>query len=211
MAPYRNEEQISLHTWPHSVTQIEPDMALQGFHHISTIASSLERTDAFYRGALTLPLVRKTIDSDDPEVEHWYWGRDGGRPGTLITAFPIGHEHEGGKPIDGRAGVGVIDHFALDAGMDEEALRQWSTDLLRRGLEVTLLSADQPRSVSLRSPDGHVVELVSALPGGRSVDDTAFGSDHDVSSSRAPRSGVTAGEGSVHDSVSGGESVSERT
>ncbi len=210
MAPYRNEELIRVRTSPHPVTQIEPDMALQGLHHISTIASSLDETDRFYRDALGLPLVRKTLDHDDPEVEHWYWGLDGGRSGTVITAFPIVHAHQGGKPIYGHAGVGVVDHFALDVDMDEEALRHWSTDLLSRGLEVTSLSADQPRSVSLRSPDGHVVELVAALPG-RAVDDTARDSDHDVSSAGALRSGVAAGEDSFHDSVSSGESVSERT
>jgi glyoxalase family protein len=210
MAPYRNEELIGIHTWPHSVTQIESDMALQGLHHVSTIASSLDETDRFYRDALGLPLVRKTLDHDDPEVEHWYWGLDGGRPGTVITAFPIVHAHQGGKPIEGRAGVGVVDHFALDVDMDEEALRHWSTDLLSRGLEVTSLSADQPRSVTLRSPEGHVVELMAALPG-RAVDGTARDSDHDVSSTGALRSGVAAGEDRFPDSVFSGESVSDRT
>jgi len=210
MAPYRNEDRIRMRTWPHPVTQIEPDMQLQGFHHISTIASSLEQTDRFYRDVLSLPLVRKTLDHDDPEVEHWYWGLDGGRPGTVITAFPIVHAHEGGKPVYGHTGVGVVDRFALDVDMDEEGLRHWGSDLLSRGLEVTSLSADQPRSVSLRSPDGHVVELVAALPG-RAVDDTTRDSDHDVSSSGALRSGVAVDEDSFHDSMSSGESVSERT
>jgi glyoxalase family protein len=210
MAPYRNEEEISMQTWPRPVTKIEPDMQLQGLHHISTIASSLEQMDRFYRDVLGLPLVRKTLDADDPEVEHWYWGLEGGRPGTVITAFPIVHAHQERKPIDGRAGVGVVDHFALDVGLDEVALSRWSTDLLDRGLEAAALFADQARSVSLRSPDGHVVELVAALHE-LAGDDAASDSGHDVSSSGALRSGVAAGENNVRDNVSSGESVSQRT
>ena len=164
MAPYRNEEEIGSRTWREQVTEIAPDMALQGFHHISAVTSSLQKTDRFYRGALRLPLVRKTLDHDDPEVQHWYWGLDGGRPGTVVTAFPIVHRNEGGRRIRGRAGVGVADHFALALDVDDHALGQWSIDLGTRGLEVTPGSSDGYRSISVHSPDGYVVELVADQP-----------------------------------------------
>jgi hypothetical protein len=76
--------------------------------------------------------------------------------------------------------------------------------------EVTSLSADHPRTVALRSPDDHVMELIAALPG-RFVDDTARDSDHDVNSSGTLRAGVAAGEYNVHAGVSSGEFVRERT
>src|SRR4051794_38038807 len=37
MAPYRDDAAIQRLTWPEAVTEIEPDMVLQGIHHISTI------------------------------------------------------------------------------------------------------------------------------------------------------------------------------
>jgi glyoxalase family protein len=163
MAPYRDEESISSQTWPHPVAQIEPDMQLQGFHHISTIASSLEQTDHFYRDILGLPLVRKTLDHDDPEVEHWYWGLDGGRPGTIITAFPIVHAHGEGKPVHGHTGVGVVGRFALDVDMDEKALENWSA--APSGHEVTSLPVHQAPSVSVLTPDGQAIDLVAAGAG----------------------------------------------
>jgi glyoxalase family protein len=164
IAPFRNEELIRIHTWPHSVTEIEPDMALQGLHHIATITSSLERTDAFYREILALPLVRRTVDSDDPEVERWYWGLEGGRPGTLVTAFPIVHPHEGGRAVDGRVGPGVALHYALDLG-SPEALQSWVTSLSAAGIEGTSMLDEAGRqAISLHDPDGQRIELVTAGP-----------------------------------------------
>lgn len=165
MAPFRNEEEIDLQSWPHPVTRIEPDMTLQGLHHVAAITSSLERTDAFYRDMLALPLVRKMIDSDDPEVERWYWGPAGGRPGALVTAFPIVHANSGGRPMAGRVGPGVPLHYALDMG-SPAALQDRVSSLSAAGIEVTsrLDEVDSP-GVSTRDPDGQVIELVTAAPG----------------------------------------------
>jgi glyoxalase family protein len=164
MAPYRDEEEIVHRTWPQPVTQIDPDMVLQGLHHIATITSSLEVTDVFYREVLALPLVRKTIDSDDPEVERWYWGLDGGRPGTLVAAFPIVHPRGGGRAVDGRVGPGVALHYALDVG-SPEAVQSWATALSASGMEVTAMldEAGSP-AISLHDPDGQGIELVTAEP-----------------------------------------------
>jgi glyoxalase family protein len=169
MAPYRNEELIDIHSWPDPVTEIAPDMVLQGLHHIATIASSLDRADAFYREVLALPLVRKTIDSDDPEVERWYWGLEGGRPGTLVTAFPIVHPHEGGRAIYGRAGPGVPLHYAVDLG-SPDALASWLTSLSAAGIEgASMLDETGRQAISVHDPDGQGIELVTTdarlLPG----------------------------------------------
>jgi glyoxalase family protein len=162
IAPFRNEELIAAQTWPQPVTQIEPDMALRRIHHVATITSSLERTDAFYRDVLALSLVRKTIDTDDPEVERWYWGLDGGKHGGLVMAFPIVHPHETNPAVQGRAGPGIALHYALKAG-SPEGLRGWLTVLSASQTDVTS-GPDEAGSqaVCLRDPDGQVVELVTA-------------------------------------------------
>jgi glyoxalase family protein len=150
MAPYRNEELIDIHSWPDPVTGIAPDMALQGLHHIATITSSVER---------------KTIDSDDPEVERWYWGLKGGQPGTLVTAFPIVHPHEGGRAVYGRVGPGVPLHYAVDLG-SPEALARWVTSLSAAGIEGTSMLDEAGRqAISVHDPDGEIIELVTAEPG----------------------------------------------
>lgn len=162
MAPFRDEDAISRRTWPHPVTEIEPEMAIQGLHHVATITSSLQQTDAFYREVLGLPLVRKTVDSDDPEVQRWYWGLDGGRPGALVTAFPIVHPGADNTAIYGRGGPGVPIHYALDAG-SPATLLEWVRSLSTAGIEVTSIPAEAGRqAISFHDPDGEVVELVAA-------------------------------------------------
>jgi catechol 2,3-dioxygenase-like lactoylglutathione lyase family enzyme len=164
MAPYRDEEQVRIYTWPYPITEIQPDMALQGLHHVATITSSLERTDAFYRERLALPLVKKTIDSDDPEVERWYWGPVSGRSGALITSFPIVHPHEGGRAVYGEVGPGVASHYALTMGSHEDLQNRVSA-LALAGVEATpVLNEAGSSAVSLHDPDGQVIELVTAEP-----------------------------------------------
>jgi glyoxalase family protein len=161
MAPYRDEEIISARIWRQPVTSIEPDMALQGVHHVAIITSALERTDAFYRDTLGLPLVRKTIDSDDSEVERWYWGLDGGRPGTLVAAFPIVHAHGGGREVHGISGPGIVLHYAL--GLEgPDLLQERVSTLSQHGIDATPAVDEMGRPAAcLRDPDGQVIELVA--------------------------------------------------
>jgi glyoxalase family protein len=71
----RDEERINATTWPEPVANIPPDMALsEGMHHITAIASDIERTDAFFGGLLGMRRVKMTSNFDDPDSAHWYWG-----------------------------------------------------------------------------------------------------------------------------------------
>jgi glyoxalase family protein len=59
-----------------------------GIHHITTIAGSARRNLDFYTGTLGLRLVKRTVNFDDPETYHLYYGDSAGRPGTILTFFP---------------------------------------------------------------------------------------------------------------------------
>ena len=59
-----------------------------GIHHITALASDPQANLDFYTGVLGLRLVKKTVNFDDPEVYHLYYGDDLGRPGTILTFFP---------------------------------------------------------------------------------------------------------------------------
>jgi glyoxalase family protein len=59
-----------------------------GLHHITAIAASAQRNYDFYTGVMGLRLVKKTVNFDDPETYHFYFGDETGSPGTLLTFFP---------------------------------------------------------------------------------------------------------------------------
>lgn len=58
-----------------------------GLHHITCIAGSAQRNVDFYAGTLGLRLVKQTVNFDDPNSYHLYYGDESGAPGTLVTFF----------------------------------------------------------------------------------------------------------------------------
>ncbi len=158
----RDEARIAAETWPEPVPLITVDMALdQGMHHITAIGSDIQRTHAFYGELLGMQRVKMTSNFDDPTSAHWYWGVDGGLPGTLITYF----ERDPRREPPARLGAGQTHHFAL-AVADEETQLAWRERLLQAGLRVSpVMDRIYFKSIYTNDPDGHIVELATAGPG----------------------------------------------
>jgi catechol 2,3-dioxygenase-like lactoylglutathione lyase family enzyme len=137
----------------------ERRLRIAGIHHITLICSDVERSLDFYRNLLGMRVVKQTVNEDDRGARHLFFGDEEGRPGTLITCLEYPELDEG---VVGR---GSTHHFALNVGSEEE-LSGWRDYLLSRGIPVTeLLDRKYYKSVYLRDPDGHIVELASAGPG----------------------------------------------
>jgi glyoxalase family protein len=158
----RDEARIAATTWPEAVPAITGDMALLGgMHHITAIGADIERTHAFLGDILGMQRVKMTSNFDDPQSAHWYWGADGGRPGTLITYF----ERDPKRVRHARMGAGQTHHYAL-AVPDEETQLAMRDKLLRAGLRVTdVRDRVYFKSIYTNDPDGHIVELATAGPG----------------------------------------------
>ncbi len=165
-APGRNEAAIRNLTWPEPVDQITPEMELHGLHHISAMAADIDRTDEFYQHVLGMPLIRKSINYDDPEMPHWYWGVGEGLPGTIITYFGMNHLLARGlRPISGQVGRGLTHHFAFEVSNDE-ALQSWRERLQGHGLQVTpVLDRKYFHSIYFADPDGHILEIATSTSG----------------------------------------------
>ena len=85
--------------------------------------------------------------------------RRGRRPGTLITCLEYPELDEGS------VGRGSTHHFAL-AVESEEELEAWRGYLVCQGIPVTdVLDRTYFKSLYLRDPDGHIVELATVGPG----------------------------------------------
>jgi catechol 2,3-dioxygenase-like lactoylglutathione lyase family enzyme len=132
-------------------------MQLRGLHHITAIASDLDRTVAFYRDLLGLAVVQDGPSDDDPQARHVWFGASG--PGTLLSFM-----HYPELP-DGVVGVGSTHHFALvvDSAEEQEA---WRDYLREHGVECTeVLDRGPFKSIYIRDPDGHIVEIATRGPG----------------------------------------------
>lgn len=63
-------------------------MGGRGIHHVTLVASDVERSCRFYGSVLGLRLVKQTVSHEDPGTYHLCFGDESGRPGTLLTLFP---------------------------------------------------------------------------------------------------------------------------
>jgi glyoxalase family protein len=75
-----------------------------GLHHVTATVNEAQEDLDFYCRVLGLRLVKKTINFDNPNVYHFYYGDERGSPGTIWTTFP--YKGRGVQP--GRHGAGQI-------------------------------------------------------------------------------------------------------
>jgi glyoxylase I family protein len=130
-------------------------LRITGIHHITLICQDLDRSTAFYRNLLGMRMVRQTVNDDDRDARHLVFGDDEGRSGTLVTCL----EYPQLEP--GTVGIGSTHHFAL-AVESEEELRGWREYLTSQGAACTeVLEREFSKSIYLRDPDGHIVELAT--------------------------------------------------
>jgi glyoxylase I family protein len=128
-------------------------MRLDGLHHVTAICSDLERTTAFYRDVLGLTVVREGHNDDDPDARHFWFGDRSGTPGTLVSFM------EYPAMETGRVGVGSTHHFAFAVATADE-LDAWRDWLRSRDVSCTdVFDRGALRSIYLRDPDGHILEL----------------------------------------------------
>lgn len=59
----------------------------KGIHHITAITADPQKNLDFYEGFLGQRLVKKTVNFDDPNAYHLYYGDAVGSPGTIMTFF----------------------------------------------------------------------------------------------------------------------------
>lgn len=68
-----------------------------GLHHITAIAGDAQRNHDFYTKILGLRMIKKTVNFDDPQTYHLYFGDKVGTPGSILTFFPWTRVKQGKK------------------------------------------------------------------------------------------------------------------
>lgn len=128
-------------------------MNLTGIHHLTAMASDPQHNLDFYVGVLGLRLVKKTVNFDDPNTYHLYYGDRIGTPGTIPTFFPwVGAAR-------GRVGAGSVRVTSL--GIPQTALSFWMDRLtsLRVAFQMVQDLAGA-RGLEFSDPDGMILRLV---------------------------------------------------
>src|SRR3954453_18505816 len=101
-------------------------MRLNGLHHLTMITGDAQANVDFYAGVLGLRLVKKTVNFDQPEAYHLYFGDEQGAPGSILTWF------EFPDVAPGRAGAGMI-HLIRLGVPSAESLEFWAERLAAPG------------------------------------------------------------------------------
>jgi glyoxalase family protein len=125
-------------------------MKLEGIHHISAITGDAPGNVEFYAGVLGLRMVKRTVNQDEPNVYHLFYGDEKGSPGMDLTFF----EYPGAAP--GVPGGGMV-HRIVWRVSSREALEFWQERLQAHGVGAGLTGD----SLLFRDPEGLAHELVT--------------------------------------------------
>jgi glyoxalase family protein len=124
-------------------------LRLEGIHHISAITGDAPGNVEFYTGVLGMRMVKRTVNQDEPNVYHLFYGDELGSPGMDLTFF----EYPDAAP--GVAGAGMVHRIVWRVG-SAESLEFWREHLEARGVPAAL-GAD---SLLFSDPEGLEHELV---------------------------------------------------
>lgn len=126
-----------------------------GLHHITAIAGDPQRNYDFYTGVLGLRFIKKTVNFDNPQTYHFYFGDETGTPGTILTFFPWPRVKQG------KNGAGM----ATEIGY---SVPKGSLDFWKKRFEEENVRHDDinerfgEKFISFTDPDGLWLSLVEA-------------------------------------------------
>jgi glyoxalase family protein len=124
-------------------------MKLEGIHHISAITGDAAGNVEFYTGVLGLRMVKRTVNQDEPNMYHLFYGDEHGSPGMDLTFF----EYPGAAR--GVAGAGMV-HRIVWRVASAQSLEFWRERLEANGVGAALTED----SLLFGDPEGLEHELV---------------------------------------------------
>ena len=152
-----------------------------GLHHVTATVDDAQADLDFCIELLGMRLVKKTVNFDNRNVYHFYYGNERGEPGTIWTTFP----YKGYGVRVGAKGAGqvVTTAFSVPVG----SLEFWRNRLQHAGVAFNDVEAffGEP-AIAFNDPSGLRFELIatnrdSRQPWAREVaDDAAIRGIHSV-------------------------------
>ncbi|MFT4309877.1 MAG: ring-cleaving dioxygenase [Candidatus Woesearchaeota archaeon] len=122
------------------------------FHHITAICSNPISNIEFYKGLLGMRLVKVTVNFDDPQSYHLYYGDSNGSPGTLLTFFVWPHLSYG------REGYGLWGRIILS--VPPGSLGYWKKRLKENDIEYEDSFIEEKSALLFYDNDGTSLGLI---------------------------------------------------
>jgi len=127
---------------------------IPGIHHVTAIAADPRRNLAFYTETLGLRLVKRSVNQDDVDTYHLFYGDRAGSPGTSMTFFP----YPEARPGQVGSGQVATTQFTIPA----DAVDYWTDRLESAGVDVEDRTERFGDTViAFEDPDGLPLELVA--------------------------------------------------
>jgi len=128
-----------------------------GLHHVTATVDDAQADLDFCLDSLGLRLVKKTVNFDNHDVYHFYYGTELGAPGTIWTTFP--YKGRGVRVGVKGAGQVVTTSFSVPAA----SLPAWRRRLSDRGVKWRDVEARFGEdAIHVADPSGLSFELVGA-------------------------------------------------
>jgi catechol 2,3-dioxygenase-like lactoylglutathione lyase family enzyme len=124
-----------------------------GIHHVTAIAGDPQENLDFYTGVLGLHLVKLTVNFDDPETYHLYYGDGQGRPGSILSFFAWP------GAVRDRAGSSQV--RAVSLSVPEGSSEYWVQRLETHGILFEVRARFGDEVISFSDGDRMRVELVA--------------------------------------------------
>jgi Lactoylglutathione lyase and related lyases len=127
--------------------------SLKGIHHVTAMAGDPQANVDFYCGIIGLRLVKLTVNFDDPNTYHLYYGDAVGSPGTVLTFFPLGPNF--------RATTGAGEVTTVGFAVPKGSLPFWQEHLGKHSVAASAVAERWGLTrMELHDPDGLKLELV---------------------------------------------------
>lgn len=123
-----------------------------GLHHITAIAGEAQRNYDFYTKTLGLKMVKKTVNFDDPQTYHFYFGDEVGTPGTILTFFPWTNVRPG------RNGIGMATEIGYS--VPKGSLEFWISRLKDADIKYEARENFGEKLIAFQDPDGLWLTLI---------------------------------------------------
>lgn len=123
-----------------------------GIHHITAIASDAAKNVNFYTQTLGLRLVKKTVNQDDTQTYHLFFGDTLGHPGMDLTFFVF-------QPsTQGRQGNGLV--TTISFAVPKDSFSFWKERLSLLSLRTQTVELFTTTRLQFVDSDGQQLELV---------------------------------------------------